>query len=95
MAFIAGSIFEKLNPEKKTNITVGISCAIGAFSYVAMYFIKSVISTVLVGSQFAPAVIANLTKLGTSSFNAVIATIFATILFPTFLKILKNSGVGK
>ena len=80
MAYIAGALYEKYHVEGKKAIIV--SCATGAFSYVLLYYIKSVISSVLLGSYFIPAVIANVTKLGTSLFNATVATIGAAILYP-------------
>ncbi|MFI3115690.1 MAG: ECF transporter S component [Clostridia bacterium] len=92
MSFIAGLIFEKSN---KNKLWLTLSCVIGAFSYVLLYFSKSVLGTVLVGSAFVPAVVANLTKLATSSFNATVASIFAIILYPIFLKILTKSNIIK
>lgn len=89
MAFIAGYIHEKFPSDK----IIPVACASGAFSYVILYFSKSVISTILEGSAVYPAFIANLTKLGTSSFNAVVACVFASILFPVFVKSLKMSGI--
>lgn len=90
MAFIAGFLFEKLG-EKKFSLV--ISCVVGAFSYVLLYFTKSVVSTYLAGSLFVPAIVANLTKLLTSTFNATIASIFAIILYPIFVNILKKAKV--
>ncbi|MFI3226757.1 MAG: ECF transporter S component [Clostridia bacterium] len=91
MAFICGLLFEKIGQKSKFGLV--ISCVVGAFSYVVLYFSKSVLSTCLVGSLFVPAVIANLTKLATSTFNATIATIFAIILYPIFIKILTRANI--
>lgn len=92
MSFIAGLIFEKSN---KSKLWLAISCIIGAFSYVVLYFSKSVLGTVLVGSHLVPAIVANLTKLATSSFNATVASVFAIILYPIFHKILLKSNIIK
>lgn len=91
MAFIAGLIYEKIT--KKSKFSLSIACIIGAFSYVLLYFSKSVLSTYLMGSLFMPAVIANLTKLATSTFNATIASIFAIILYPIFANMLKKAKI--
>lgn len=79
MAFIAGLVFEKTNK-------VAIASFLGTFSYLILYFTKSVITTVLQGSLFVPAVIANSSKLVSSGINVVIASIFATILYPHLKK---------
>lgn len=89
MAFVAGLIFEKTGD--KFRFALPLSCVTGAFFYVTLYFSKSVLATVLMGSGLLPALIANSTKLLTSSFNATIASIFAVILYPSFSLILRKS----
>ena len=91
MAFIAGSLFEKL----KIKGSLAISATIAAFSYTTLYFTKSVISTLLMGSAFTPAVMANFLKLGTSIFNAITAIILTIVFYPVFLKIFKLAGIKK
>lgn len=91
MAFVAGFIFEKT--QGKFRLALPVSCVVGAFFYVLLYFSKSVLGTCMMGSALVPALIANATKLVTSSFNATIASIFATVLYPTFVMILQKSRV--
>lgn len=93
MAYVTGFIFEKTRDKFKFSLI--LSCVTGAFTYVLLYICKSVISTLLLGSNLVPAILANTTKMVTSSFNATIATIFAIILFPTFEKILRKSNIIK
>lgn len=84
MAFVAGFISEKL----KCKFSLVISCTIGAFTYTLLYITKTVVFTVLAGSQLVPAIQANLPKFATSCTNAVIAITLATIFYPFFKKIM-------
>ncbi len=88
MAFLAGLVYEKLN-------NIALASFIGAFSYVILYFSKSVISTVLEGSLFVPALIANSSKLVTSGINAVVATIFAVVIYPALKKAFMQVKTAK
>lgn len=88
MAFVAGLVFENL--KSNSSICVAVSCFFGAFTYFVLYITKSITTTVLAGSAFTPAVIANSTKMITSGFNAIVAVTFATILYKSFAEKIKN-----
>ena len=49
MAYIAGTLFELINPTKSAKKIVLLPCLVGTFSYVALYFTKSVIASMLLG----------------------------------------------
>lgn len=95
MAFICGWIAfmgNKKGNSIKLNI---IGAVVGSLFSVAFYITKSVITLMLAGSEFIPAIVACSTKIVTSSINAIIAVIFACLLAPAIKAALKRSGMNK
>lgn len=93
MAFVCGLISHsggKRGLSMKWNIVGGIC---GALSYIVLHIGKSIITLVLAGSGFLPAVIACSTKLITSSINAVIAVVVSVLIAPVLHKALARIGV--
>lgn len=93
MAFVCGLIAHSGGAGGKSPVRNTIGAVVGALTYLALYFTKQVVTTVLLGSAFMPAVIANLPKLATSSFNALFAMAVASILAPVLRSSLEKAGV--
>ena len=93
MAFVCGLIAygggaQGKNPKRNT-----LAAAAGAFTYTTLYYTKQVIGSMLVGSAFVPALLANVPKLITSCINAVFAVVIASLLAPILRRELAKAGV--
>lgn len=95
MAFIAGIISKKLIGGKEKSVkTVAVNilaCALGQLAYILLYLTETFVIGILEGSAAGAMLPAIITKLGTSSINAVIAIIFAVPLYYAIRAALKKS----
>lgn len=95
MAFVCGKIANangKNGLDMKQNIVAAIC---GAGSYWCLYIGKSIISLVIQGSAFVPAVIATAPKMITSGTNVIIAVVCSVLLAVPMNKALERAGVFK
>lgn len=91
MAFIAGLVAYSRN-NKGHNVPFNIlGCALGQIAYIVLYLTKTFVTGILEGNAAGALVPAIITKLGTSSINAVIAIIFAVPLCMAVRTALKKS----
>ncbi|MBQ6934567.1 MAG: ECF transporter S component [Clostridia bacterium] len=93
MAFVCGKIANangKNGLDTKQNIVASV---LGAGSYWCLYIGKSIISLVIQGSAFVPAVIATVPKMVTSGTNVIIAVVCAVLLAVPMNKALGRAGV--
>lgn len=94
MAFIAGVVARSGGAEGKSipkNLT---GCILGEVVYIILYLGKSFISSYYLQKNALEAVLASLvTKLGSSTVNAVVAIIGSIVLLPAFMTVMKKSGV--
>ena len=93
MAFVCGKIANargKNGIDTKQNIVAAIC---GAGSYWCLYIGKSIISLVIQGSAFVPAVIATVPKMVTSGTNVIIAVVCSVLLAVPMNKALSRAGV--
>ena len=93
MAFVCGKIANangKNGLDTKQNIVASIC---GAGSYWCLYIGKSIISLVIQGSAFVPAVIATVPKMVTSGTNVIIAVVCSVLLAVPMNKALGRAGV--
>ncbi|MDO4459603.1 MAG: ECF transporter S component [Clostridia bacterium] len=89
MAFLAGLIGKKMGKGKPVyNVCGGF---VGEVAYIILYLARSFIKGVLAGSAPEAMVPTIITKLGTSSINAVIAIVCAVPLTAVVLLALKKS----
>lgn len=93
MAFVCGLIAHSGGAGGKRRGRNLVAAILGAATYLVLYFSKQVITVMLLGSAFVPAVLANLPKLATSSINAVFAVIVAAVLGPILRRELEKAGV--
>ena len=95
MAFVCGKIANakgKNGLDTKQNI---VAATLGAGSYWLLYIGKSVITLVIQGSAFVPAIVATVPKMITSGINVVTAIIFSVLLAVPMNKALQRAGVFK
>ena len=94
MAFIAGVVSRSGGAEGKSlpkNIT---GCVLGEVAYIILYLGKSFISSYYLQKNALEAVMGSLvTKLMSSTINAVIAIVASILLLPAFITVMKKSGV--
>lgn len=94
MAFIAGVVARSGGAEGKSipkNIT---GCVLGEVAYIILYLGKSFISSYYLQKNALEAVLASLvTKLTSSTINAVVAIIGSIVLLPVFMTVMKKSGI--
>ena len=93
MAFVCGLISNSGGAKGvsfKRNIVAGVC---GAVTYYVLNIGRSIVTLMLAGSAFGPAVAANGIKFITSGINAVIAVIFAVILAPILKKALIRANI--
>ena len=90
MAYLAGLVAHKLGKDKKVLWNI-LGCVTGQAAYIILYLTKSFVDGILEGSAAGAMIPAILTKLGTSSINAVIAIIFAVPLCHAVRAALKKS----
>lgn len=95
MAFIAGLICKKMGDQNKKHtgllIVNILACALGEIAYIILYLAKTFVTGILEGSAAGAMVPALITKLGTSSINAVIAIICAVALYQGIMAALRKS----
>ena len=91
LAFIPGLIaFSGGNKGTKTSLNI-LGCGLGQIAYIALYLGQTFIRGILEGSAAGAMVPALITKLGTSSVNAIIAIIVAVPLCMAVKGALKKS----
>ena len=90
MAYLAGIIAHKLGGGNKFHWNA-VGCIVGQAAYIVLYLAKSFIDGILEGSAAGAMIPAIITKLGTSSINAVLAIIFAVPLCHAVRAALKKS----
>lgn len=95
MGFLAGLIsksFIKDDTKKSVSVAINIgACAVAQVAYIILYLAKTFITGILEGSAAGAMIPTIITKLGTSSINAVIAIIFAVPLYYAVKTALKKS----
>ena len=80
MAFICG-IISHSGGKKGTSMPRNLIAAVcGAVSYWILYISKSVITLMLAGSEFVPAVVATIPKMITGGINVVTGVVVASII---------------
>lgn len=89
LALIPG-LFVKFN---KMSMNI-LGCALGQIIYIILYLSKSYITGLLEGNAPGALIPAMVTKLGTSSINAVIAIIIAAVLYTGVRAALKKSKLS-
>lgn len=70
-----------------------LGAACGAVSYWVLYISKSVITLILAGSEFVPAVVATAPKMITSGINVFTGIIISVIIYVPLSKALRKTGV--
>ncbi len=94
MAFIAGAIARSGGAEGKNIPKNVLGCVLGEIAYIILYLGKSFISSYYLQKNALEAVLASLvTKLTSSTINAVVAIIGSIVLLPVFMTVMKKSGV--
>jgi len=98
IALVAGLIAYKAGREEPLNTTahvkIVVGSALGAFTYVALYMLKTLIAGLLIDGLTMDAVnVKLLSKLPGSTMNAVFAAIVAPILFNALRPALKHAGL--
>ncbi len=71
--------------------TIGAIC--GAASYFVLHIGKNVVMLVIAGSEFIPAVTANVAKMITSGINAGIAVVVSVLIAKPLNSLLRKAGV--
>lgn len=90
LSFVSSFIFHKIFHASKSTIYILISCILGQISYIFLYLLKTYIQNKYILSLAKEIIYANITlRLGTSSFNALIAIIFSTIIYKSIYKYIK------
>ena len=94
MAFIAG-VFSHSGGAQSKNFGKNLAgCILGEVAYIILYLGKSFISSYYLQKNAIEAVMGSLlTKLGTSTVNAVVAIVLSLVLLPVFLNVAKRSGI--
>lgn len=93
MGFICGTISHmggRNGRSAKLNI-LGAAC--GALTYYVLYISKSIISLVIAGSEFVPALISCSMKMIVSGVNGVISVVAAVLLAPVLRKAIAKTGI--
>ncbi len=93
MGFVAGVVANFGKPQEMSRLRCILGASAGAFTYWVLYLTKTIGGLVISGSEFIPAVTANIAKITTSSINAVFAVVMATILAPILTNALKKAKI--
>ncbi len=72
-----------------------IAAVVGAYSYSAMYIASKVVGSMLLGSAFVPAVIANATRIVASLTNATVGIAVALALAPALQRAFASTTFGR
>ncbi len=72
-----------------------IAAVVGAYSYSAMYIASKVVGSMLLGSAFVPAVIANATRIVASLTNATVGIAVALALAPALHRAFAATTFGR
>ena len=72
-----------------------IAAVVGAYSYSAMYIASKVVGSMLLGSAFVPAVIANATRIVASLTNATVGIAVALALAPALQRAFSSTTFGR
>ncbi|MEG2074350.1 MAG: ECF transporter S component [Angelakisella sp.] len=95
MGFVCGTIAHWGGNKAPSTPRMITAAACGAFGYSFMYIGKSIITLVLAGSAFLPAIIATAPKMLTTTINAVFAIVISCLLAPILRKRLMAAGLMK
>ena len=96
IGLVAGYFAKKGEKIGKPAVFNFLGVTLGAFSYTALYLLKSFIKEAyLLKNPMETVMIKLATKAGASSFNAVTAIIVALILFPVFKAAMKRARVER
>ncbi len=90
MAFVCGTISrvgDRRGNQTFWNILGAVS---GSVTYMILHFSKNIITLMLSGSAFVPALEAISIKMVTSLINSVVAVIFSCVLAPVLKKVLRR-----
>ncbi len=93
LAMLPGFIAKSKSTGVKLLVTRISFCAMGQIAYIILYLSKSYVSGLLEGSVPEALIPSMITRLGTSSINAVIAIIIAVPLCMTVKLALSKSGL--
>ncbi len=93
MAFVCGLISHAGGKKGQSMPRNLLAAACGAVSYWVLYISKSVITLVLSGSEFIPAVVATTPKMITSGINVFTGIAVACIVIVPLRKAIKKTGV--
>jgi len=93
MGFVCGKI-SHAGKQQGQNTKLNILAAFcGAASYFLLYISKSIITLMLAGSAFMPALISCATKMVTSGINGIIAVVCSVLIAKPLHKALIRAGV--
>lgn len=96
MAFVAGLVATKLGKDKKVQISYNVVGGIlGEVAYIILYLSKAYIEGILAGSAPQAMIPTIITKLTTSSINAVIAIVISVPLCSIVVTALKKAKLLK
>lgn len=93
MAFTAGWLNKKWNADLRSVPKMVVFALCGAMLYWFLTISKSVITLMLAGSAFVPALVANGTKMLTSLINAIVAVVFSVLLARPIRKALDKNNL--
>jgi uncharacterized membrane protein len=93
MSFVCGTIANARGQDGKNLKLNIVAAAGGAVLYWFLNIGKSVVTLLIAGSAFTPALIANSTKMVTSGINVVIAVVISAALVTPFTIALERAGV--
>lgn len=93
MSFVCGTVANARGKDGKNPAMNALGAALGAVLYYILNIGKSVITLMLAGSAFVPALLANTTKMITSGINAVIAVAVSVTLAVPFALALERAGL--
>lgn len=93
MSFVCGKIAHSNNYRGEKTVINILAASTGAISYIILHISKTILTLIISGSAFIPALIASIPKIITSSINALIAITFSVILAPILRKTLSKSGI--
>lgn len=94
MSFVCGAVANARGRGGKSIAFNIVGAALGAVLYWVLNIGKSVITLMLAGSAFYPALLANATKMVTSGVNAVIAVAISVAIAAPFANALERAGLA-
>lgn len=71
-----------------------VAAVLGCFSYSALYISEKIITAMLLGSAFVPAVITYSTSIIASITNASVGVVVALVLLPAFRRAMAHTNMG-